>query len=81
MLGRKLRFYTPASKARGFPGSSVVKNSLVNAGNTGLSSGLGRYPGEGNGNPLFPGKPMDRGAGRLPSMVSQRVRHDLETKQ
>ena len=49
----------------------------------GLISGCGRFPGEGNGNPLqysclenF----MDRGACRLPSMVLQRIGQDLVTK-
>ena len=49
----------------GFPGGSVVKNSPTNAGDTGSISGLGRFPGEGNGNPLQDsclGNPMDRGA-------------------
>ena len=39
----------------GFPGGSVVKNLLVNAGDTGdsgLIPGSGRSPGEVNGNPL-----------------------------
>ena len=39
----------------GFPGGSVVKNPLVNAGDTrdaGLIPGLGRSLGEGNGNLL-----------------------------
>jgi len=37
-----------------FPGGSVVKNLPANAGDTGdagLILGLGRSPGEGNGNP------------------------------
>ena len=48
----------------------VVKNLLANAGDlrdTGLISGFGRFPGEGNGNPLqYSGleNPMDRGAWR-----------------
>ena len=49
----------------GFPGSSVVKNLPANAGDVGLICGLGRSPGEGNGNPLqysCLGNPMDRGA-------------------
>ena len=49
----------------GFPGDSVVKNLLVNAGNMGLIPGLERSPGEGNGNLLQYsglGNPMDRGA-------------------
>ena len=36
----------------GFPGGSDVKESACNAGDPGLISGLGRSPGEGNGNPL-----------------------------
>ena len=37
----------------GFPGGAVVKNLPANAGDTkGASPGLGRPPGEGNGNPL-----------------------------
>ena len=36
----------------GFSGDSVVKNPPANAGDTGLIPGLGRSPGEGNGNPV-----------------------------
>ena len=36
----------------GFPGGSEVKMSACNAGDLGLIPGLGRSPGEGNGNPL-----------------------------
>ena len=42
----------------------MVKASAYNAGDLGLIPGLGRYPGEGNGNPFqysCLGKPMDRG--------------------
>ena len=49
----------------GFPGGSVVKNLSANAGDMGSISGLGRAPGEGNGNPLqysFLENPTDRGA-------------------
>ena len=49
----------------GFPSYSVVKNPLDNAGDMGSIPGLGRFPGEGNGNPLqysCLGNPMDRGA-------------------
>ena len=52
----------------GFPGGSVVKNPPANAGDTGdwgLVPGLGRSPGEGNGNSLqysHQESPMDRGA-------------------
>ena len=36
----------------GFPGGSGVKASACNAGDLGSIPGLGRSPGEGNGNPL-----------------------------
>ena len=36
----------------GFPGGSESKESVCNAGDLGLISGLGRSPGEGNGYPL-----------------------------
>ena len=54
--------------ARGFPASSVVKNSLVNAGDSGdkgFIPGLGRSPGGGNGHPSQDScldNPMDRRA-------------------
>ena len=35
-----------------FPGGSDGKGSVYNAGDPGLIPGLGRFPGEGNGNPL-----------------------------
>ena len=38
--------------SNGFPGGSEVKASACNAGDLGLIPGLGRSPGEGNGNPL-----------------------------
>ena len=49
----------------GFPSSSIVKNPLTNVGDLGLIPGLGRSPGEGNGNPLqysCLGNSMDKGA-------------------
>ena len=36
----------------GFPGNSEIKNLFANAGDVGLKPGSGRYPEEGNGNPL-----------------------------
>ena len=36
----------------GFPGGSGSKVSACNTGDPGSIPGLGRYPGEGNGNPL-----------------------------
>ena len=38
--------------SEGFPGSSDSKESACNAGDLGSIPGLGRSPGEGNGNPL-----------------------------
>ena len=48
-----------------FPGGSVVKNLPANAGDLSLIPWLGRFPGEGSGNPLqYPclENAMDRGA-------------------
>ena len=48
-----------------FPGGSDGKASVYNAGDPGSIPGLGRSPGEGNGNPLQYScleNPMDRGA-------------------
>ena len=49
----------------GFPGGSEVKASACNAGDLGSIPGLGRSPGEGNGNPFQYScleNPIDRGA-------------------
>ena len=48
-----------------FPGGSVVKNPSASAEDAGFIPGLGRSPGEGNGNSLqysCLGNPMDTGA-------------------
>ena len=48
-------FLTCPFHSMGFPGGTVVKNLPANAGDTGVGGsilGLGRSPGEGNGNPL-----------------------------
>ena len=50
---------------QGFPGGSVVKNPPASAGDMGSIPGSGKFPGEGNGNPLqysCLGKPTDREA-------------------
>jgi len=62
----------------------VVKNLPANTGDLGSIPGLGRSPGEGNGNPLQYScleNPIDGGAWRLQSMGFQRVRYDLATKE
>ena len=59
--------------------AQTVKASAYNAGNQGSIPGLGRSPGEGNGNLLQYScleNPMDRGPGRLQSIGLQRVGHD-----
>ena len=59
---------------RDFPGGSDSKASAYNLGDPGSNPGLGRYPEDGNGNPLQYScleNPMDGGAGRLQSMGSQ----------
>ena len=48
----------------GFPGGTMVKNPPAHARESSSGPGLGRSPGEGNGNPLqysCLGNPMDRG--------------------
>ena len=67
----------------GFPHSSISKESACNAGDLGLILGLGRSPGEGNGNPLQYSclkNPMDRGTQQATVHWVARVRHDLATK-
>ena len=52
-------------QAWGFPGGSVVKNLPISVADEALVPGLGRSPGEGNGNPFrcsCLGNPVDRGA-------------------
>ena len=49
----------------GFSGGSVVKNEPADTGDVGLIPGVGRCPGEGNGDPLHYScleNPMDGGA-------------------
>ena len=62
-----------------FPGGSEGKASACNVGDPGSIPGLGRSPGEGNGNPLQYScleNPRIEEPGRLQSTGSQRVRHD-----
>ena len=67
----------------GFPYSSVGKESACNAGDLGLIPGLGRPPGEGNGNPLQYScleNLMDRRSWRAIVHGFARIGHDLATK-
>ena len=62
-----------------FPGGSVVKNLLANAGDVDSIPGLGRSPGEGNGNSLqysYLEISMDRGAWWALVHEVARVGHD-----
>ena len=63
-----------------FPGGSDAKASVYNVRDLGSTPGLGRFPGEGNGNPLQYScleNPIDGGAWcRLLYMGSQRVGHN-----
>ena len=66
-----------------YHGGPVVKNPPANAGDMGLTPGLGRSPGGGHGNPLKSGEFHGQRslAGGLQSMGSQRVKHNVVTKQ
>ena len=67
----------------GFPSGSAGKESACNTGDLGSIPGLGRAPGEGNGNPLQCScleNPMDRGAWQATVYGVTRARHDLATK-
>ena len=71
------------STVRGFPCSSVGKESACHARDPGLIPGSGRSPGGGNGNPLqyfCLENPMDRGAWGATVRGVARVGHDLLTK-
>ena len=66
-----------------FPGSSVGKESACSAEDPGLTPGLGRSPGEGNGNTLqYPclENPVDRKSWWATIHGVARVGHDLATK-
>ena len=55
----------PPGLGADFPGGSHVKEFVCNVGDPGSIPGLGRSPGDGNGNPLQYScleNPMDRGA-------------------
>ena len=59
--------------------AQAVKNLPANVGDPGLIAWLGRFPGEGNGNPLqysCLGNPMDRGAWQATVHGIASVEHD-----
>ena len=69
----------------GFPGDAVVKNPLANAGDMDSIPGSGRFPGEGNSNPLqyscLGTSHGQRSLAGYSSWGGKRVGHDLATKQ
>ena len=70
---------TPIQYMSSFPCNSVGKESACSAGDLDLIPGLGRSPGEGNGNhsSILAWKiPWTEEPGGLQSMRSQRVGHD-----
>ena len=76
-------FIPQISRVKGFPGSSVGKESTCNAGDMGLIPGSERAPGEENGYSLqysCLGNPMDREAWQATVHGVSRVRHNLVTK-
>ena len=67
----------------GFPGGSVYKESIRNAGDWDLIPGLERSPEEGSGNPpqfYYLGNPKARGAWGATVHWVTRVGHNLVTK-
>ena len=70
MLNQTCTFFLKAfdTFSLGLPAWLGVKNPPANAGDAGSIPGLGRPPGQGNGNPLqhsCPRNPTDRGAWRV----------------
>ena len=76
-------FFRPSATWEVFWGGSDSKASACNAGDPGSTPGLGRSPGEGNGNPLQYScleNSMDRGTWQVAVHVVTN-RHNLETEQ
>ena len=79
-----INLYVYIHKQGAFLIAQLVKNLPDNAGDLGSMPGLGRSPREGNGNPLQYSCreiPWTEEPGGLQSLMSQRVGHDLATKQ
>ena len=71
----KIIWQSQKTLLRGFPGGSVHKEPAGNAEDAGLIPGSGRFPREGNGNPLQYScleNPMDRGAYNASKLWCQR---------
>ena len=79
----RLEIFKKIKDTKGSPCSSVGKESTENARDPGLIPGLGRSPGEGNGNPLQYScleNPMDCSLPGSSIHRVTRVGHDLVTK-
>ena len=79
----KLKGKTETYLKMGFPTGTVVKNPPADPGDKGSVPGLGRSPGERNGNLLqysCLGNTMDGQTWPATSMGLHRVRHNLVTK-
>ena len=75
-----MQFSVELSLVKDFPDGTMVKNLPANAGGAGSIPGLGRSPGEENGNPLqysCLGNAMDRGA----SLEGHKGSDNLATQQ
>ena len=82
MVFFNLLFIIVIGKER-LPSDSHSKESAHNAGDPGSIPGLGRSPGEGNGNPLqysCLGNPMDRGIWQATFHGVAKVRQRLSNK-
>ena len=77
--GKKWAVMKYFKEASGKPSGSAGKESACNAGDLGLIPGLGRFPGEGLGNPLQYScleNPMGRGTWGATTLGSKRVGHN-----
>ena len=79
-----LHFAMPGTSLKGFPGGSDGKESAYNAGEWNLTSGSGRSPGGGHGNPLQYSCldiPMDRGAWQaiVPGVAKSSIQLSIHT--
>ena len=73
------KLYITYAYSGGFPGGLDGKESACSAGEQVSIPGLGRSPGEGNGNPLQYScleNPMDGGAWQATVHEAQRIKHD-----
>ena len=76
LLGNRIVTEVTNLKWGNFPGGSDGKESACNEGDSGLTPGSGRSPGEGTNSSILAWKiPWTEEPGRLQSVGSQTVRH------